>query len=171
MNNARYRAIERGLESVVKKVLDIMPSDSEVRLKDIISSTSMSHDQALRSLRTLVDSGLAREPSPGVFLRIVPREPIKATPKPELSVVHPQPVLGETTNSEEAPDKTPRREIMDRIAEVGSRLRSFAEDASNLARLVDDIALDIADRISRIEAETQKMRQLQTLLKSLSVGE
>ena len=75
-----------------------------------------------------------------------------------------------------APDAKPAAvpesasDTLTKIASIGSQIRGAAEDLIALANGLDDVAIEVEERISKIDADTATLRQLQALLKNIGVG-
>lgn len=116
-------------------------------------------------LNSLSESGLIREVKKGEFVRVTARE------KPA------RPVLAQVSSTEQIKEKAevavtiankPERvEPMERLAVAAKNTRDLAEKIRAMADEIEEIALDVDERIQKIHADTAKLRQLQDLLKSI----
>ena len=72
-----------------------------------------------------------------------------------------------------SPPNVPKREELEereplaRMASMASNLRELARQANSVADGLETVALEVAERMERIHADGDKLRQLQALLKSI----
>ncbi|HDR9093358.1 hypothetical protein QZM46_17600 [Burkholderia vietnamiensis] len=162
MTPAKYQAALSGLSAIAKKVLEMVPiqeawSRSEIA-GHLLRVTKSSPDAAVIDgcLGRLKDSGLVREPSRGRYQRVEVRErevlkvPVQ---KPEEAVNAPveQSILP--------------IEILSKLAE---RARSVATELVVLASDIETAALTIEQGNAENAASLEKLRQFQSILKSLA---
>ncbi|KVX33414.1 hypothetical protein WT32_02400 [Burkholderia anthina] len=162
MTPAKYQAALSGLSAIAKKVLEMVPiqeawSRSEIA-GHLLRVTKSSPDAAVIDgcLGRLKDSGLIREPSRGRYQRIEVRErevlkvPVQ---KPEEAVNAPveQSILP--------------IEILSKLAE---RARAVATELVMLASDIETAALTIEQGNAENAASLEKLRQFQSILKSLA---
>ncbi|MCA8226185.1 hypothetical protein [Burkholderia vietnamiensis] len=162
MTPAKYQAALSGLSTIAKKVLDMVPiqdawSRSEIA-GHLLRVTKSSPDAAVIDgcLGRLKDAGLIREPSRGRYQRVEVRErevlkvPVQ---KPEEAVNAPveQPILP--------------IEILSKLAE---RARTVATELVMLASDIETAALTIEQGNAENAASLEKLRQFQSILKSLA---
>jgi hypothetical protein len=167
MNHGRQQELERGLNGVAKKVLALVPIQEPWEPSRI-------HREALREghhierrvvdgcLSALVSSGLVREPSPGVFIRIRPK-PIAVPEFKETTTP-----MGVLTAPATVTQHEPRKEgTLDKLAQLAGDLRKLSNEAAHLASRVEDAAVEVEEERLRLREEAGKMRELKALLKSL----
>ncbi|WP_175681164.1 hypothetical protein [Burkholderia cenocepacia] len=162
MTPAKYTAALSGLSAIARKVLEMVPiqeawSRSEIA-GHLLRVTKSSPDAAVIDgcLGRLKDSGLIREPSRGRYQRIEVRErevlkvPVQ---KPEEACAAPveQSILP--------------IEILSKLAE---RARTVATELVMLASDIETAALTIEQGNAENVANLEKLRQFQSLLKSLA---
>ncbi|AMU14849.1 hypothetical protein [Burkholderia cenocepacia] len=162
MTPAKYQAALSGLSAIAKKVLEMVPiqeawSRSEIA-GHLLRVTKSSPDAAVIDgcLGRLKDSGLIREASRGRYQRIEVRER-------EVLKVPDQ--KAEKTTDVHADRPIPPIEILSRLAE---RARAVATELVMLASDIETAALTIEQGNAENVANLEKLRQFQSLLKSLA---
>ncbi|AIO44492.1 hypothetical protein DM44_4804 [Burkholderia cepacia] len=162
MTPAKYQAALSGLSAIAKKVLEMVPiqeawSRSEIA-GHLLRVTKSSPDAAVIDgcLGRLKDSGLIREPSRGRYQRIEVRER-------EVLKVPDQ--KAEKTADVHADQSIPPIEILSKLAE---RARTVATELVMLASDIETAALTIEQGNAENVANLEKLRQFQSLLKSLA---
>lgn len=162
MTPAKYTAALSGLSAIARKVLEMVPiqeawSRSEIA-GHLLRVTKSSPDAAVIDgcLGRLKDSGLIREPSRGRYQRIEVRE------REVLKVPEQKP---EQAAAATEPQAILPIEILSQLAE---RTRSFATELVMLASDIETAALTIEQGNAENAANLEKLRQLQSLLKSLA---
>ncbi len=166
------RSKAQGLTGIAKKVFDAVPLATEWTTGQILSElhrvtgTRNDHRIVLGCLSTLVEQGLAREPTPGVFTRVA----LKKQPNGDDSRSQQRfdgPVLASTTrmlpvvvpHCVEAPSH------LERIAVLAAEVRSLGALANDLAKRIEDIGLELETEMATTRKDSVKYRQLQELLK------
>ncbi|RQV20645.1 hypothetical protein DF039_12455 [Burkholderia cenocepacia] len=162
MTPAKYHAALSGLSAIAKKVLEMVPiqeawSRSEIA-GHLLRVTKSSPDAAVIDgcLGRLKDSGLIREASRGRYQRIEVRER-------EVLKVPEQ-------KSEEAVAATEPQAILpiEILSQLAERTRGLATQIVMLASDIETAALTIEQGNAENAANLEKLRQLQSLLKSLA---
>ena len=176
LNTAKQSKLENSLTNMARKVLEAVPiqaawSASQI-IGEMVRMTASKPDFkiVMGCLNSLVDAGLVREPEKGHFQRIkarpslaaVPPAPVAATPAPEAALMLAKPV----PNVPNVP-KQEEQEPLARMSYMASNLRELSRQTAALADGLETIALDVESRMDRIHADTEKLRQLQALLKSI----
>ncbi|KVF22927.1 hypothetical protein [Burkholderia cepacia] len=162
MTPAKYHAALNGLSAIAKKVLEMVPIQEAWSRPEIaghlLRVTKSSPDAAVIDgcLGRLKDSGLIREVSRGRYQRIAVRE------REVLKV--PEQKSSEATVAAE-PQAILPIEILSHLAE---RTRSLATQIVMLASDIETAALTIEQGNAENAANLEKLRQLQSLLKSLA---
>ena len=161
MTATRIRILENQQTGVAKKVYGAVPINEAWPSKSIVAELTRQgqvRDFSIIEgcLNTLKEVGLIREVSPGCFQRVKPKTEPMST-KPLNPVIPPNSsVKGEPT------------EPVDRLAAIGTKLRGLSQMFIELADDIDEAALAFEEKTSGNDEELAKLRQLQTLLKSLS---
>lgn len=167
---AKMERIEKSVSGIARKVLDAVPLTETWPASKIIgemvrmTSSSPDFKIVMGCLSTLVDQGLVREPKKGEFQRIKPRPALAvASPAPADTVAEPL-----TADAPEATVATVApTEPIDRLAGLAATLKDLSVKVGAMAKEVEDVAISVEERIQTIHADTEKLRQLHALLKSL----
>ena len=161
MTATRIRILENQQTGVAKKVYGAVPINEAWPSKQIVMELTRQgqvRDFSIIEgcLNTLKEVGLIKEMSPGHFQRVKPKAEPMST-KPLNPVIPPNSsIKGEPT------------EPVDRLAAIGTKLRGLSQMFLELADDIDEAALAFEEKTSGNDEELAKLRQLQTLLKSLS---
>ncbi|MEB2504620.1 hypothetical protein SB394_11925 [Burkholderia sp. BCCIQ04A] len=162
MTPAKYLAALSGLSAIAKKVLEMVPiqeawSRSEIA-GHLLRVTKSSPDAAVIDgcLGRLKDSGLIREPSRGRYQRVEVRE------REVLKV----PIQ----KSEEAVNAPVEQSILpiEILSKLAERARAVATELVMLASDIETAALTIEQGNAENAASLEKLRQFQSILKSLA---
>ena len=149
-----------------KKVYDAVPISEPWSTSYILSEIQRlcSYTSNMRvltgSLQALKASGLVQEPQKGLFLR-TPIKPGKNESEAEPIEAAKQ---SEPTTKEEKPMPTPQktpRNPMAILSELATRCKALADE-------IEIAALEIDEYVAAKDVDAGKLKQLQTLLKSLS---
>lgn len=165
MNNARIEALERGITGVARKVLEACPiaeswDAAQVSAELRRTSISVDHRTVTGCLRSLASSGLLRETERGKFIRVNTKA--KAGQSPAVSA----PAAEPPTTAEPAPEgRDQQGDAIDKIGAIVAGLRGIAETATELASSIEDVVLDIELSNQAARADSEKLRQLQNLLR------
>ena len=158
MNETRFKSIFNNLSSIAKKVYEVMP-DSELwssnRVVNELYRHGVKHD--LRTIdgvmNSLLKHGLLSESSGGVFSKVkVTKNAVK------------QPIEIEQEN-EAMPDK--ESNPFDDLREIAIKFFDMAKTINGMATDIDKKLSDIERKISDNEKDTEKLKQLQSILKSI----
>lgn len=167
MSHSRFDAIFSGQSSIAKKVYEAVPIAESWNAKKIQSElTRQGITQDPRTiagcLDTLRKSGLINELLRGEFRREVIKDPVvKVTsdvPK------EPAPVAAKPIIVTLAVEQISPMDILGALAARAAHLSSMAYDLSSD---IGDAAIDIQQRIENNDSDTQKLKQLQSILKSI----
>lgn len=172
MSAKQVAAKRANLTSIAAKVLGCVPigdvwSNRQISAELYRQGTQVSPRIIDGCLRSLVDDGLIMEPTPMQFKQTAVHKPSSApaevmefaqtTRKPEavrMSVVAKTP----------AP---PEAKPIDILAGLASRAATLAKQVSALAEDIENAAITITDSITAAERDSEKLRQLQSLLKGI----
>nr|DAH87993.1 MAG TPA: hypothetical protein [Caudoviricetes sp.] len=163
MTPAKYQAALSGQSAIAKKVLEMVPIQEAWSRTEIaghlLRVTKSSPDAAVIDgcLGKLKASGLIREASRGRYQRIEVRE------KEVVKVPISEATLAAVVAVEER--AVAPIEILSKLSE---RARSLATQVVMLASDIETAALTIEQSNAENAANLEKLRQLQSLLKSLS---
>ena len=166
MNQQKFDQLYRGLTIQAKKVYDVIPIAEAWSITQIMQelhrlNISMSDKRVVTGcLNSLVACGLATEPSKFMFkrtdVRATPIAEVKETKEPEVN--NPSP-----TKTAEVINIKPVETQADPMA----LLSKVVGDLVAIASSVEAIITAIARRDEKKDAESEKLRQLQSLLKSM----
>lgn len=163
MKQSRIEEAERALSGIAQKVLEVTPKAEPWTIAQIASElrrTGKSLDPTMVGgcLSTLLRSGLVREPVTGSFIRVA------AKPKAQLAAVtvDAAPVAIEPVAA--APDE---RDTLAKLADLSAGVRAMALQFSDLAHAIDDVAIEVEERMQAINADSEKLAQLRKLLTGL----
>lgn len=170
MNPSRLSEIERNQTGIAKKVLAAVSAVTPMHISTICTAL---HDAGTRADQRLVlgclnglkDDGLVREPEPHTFIRIIAKE------KPKMTIVKPQAEAAKVAADVPPPAQKPaaqqQPDTLGRLGEIASQARAMAATLEQMAESIDAAAIEVEERIKRIEQDMGKLRQLQALLKSI----
>lgn len=141
---------EAGVTGLSKRILDAVPKESPWPTSKIINElrrrgANPEHQFVVRCIVELKQLGLVHEPEFGKFIRAkIPRHVEADKPKSEEAHVQNQ----------------NKPSTMDRLAHIAASLRNLAKD-------VEDAAIETEERIGKTETDASKLRQLQEIIKSI----
>jgi hypothetical protein len=170
MSHSRFQAIHAGMTAVAKKVYSAVPMAecwSTPRIVNELQRLGISHEFRVISgcLGALLEAGLVNEPVKGQYRREPVRDstPPKAEPEPEpKEAMKPAEVFNLVKPALPA-EKNP----VDKLGVLAARIISLADSLKQLAGDVSDAAIEIQTQTEENEAASQKLKQLQALLKGL----
>lgn len=161
MTATRIRILENQQTGVAKKVYGAVPINEAWPSKLIVAE--LTRQGQVRDfpivegcLNTLKEVGLIRETAPGHFQRVKP----KPTTEKEAESM--------ATALSKPSAKSEPTEPVDRLAAIGTKLRSMSKTFLELADDIDEATLAFEEKASGNDEELAKLRQLKGLLKSLS---
>lgn len=146
----RLAEAEAGITGLSRRILDAVPKESPWATSKIINElrrrgANPEHQFVVRCIMELKQIGLVSEPEFGKFIRTKINRQIEAA-KPQSNEAH---VHNQTKVS-----------TMDKLAHIAASLRNLAKD-------VEDAAIDFEERIGKTETDSLKLRQLQEIIKSI----
>ena len=173
IKESKFNAIHNGLPAIVKKVYQAVPIKDIWDKRKIIQEVHRIHpslrDQSaiLGCLDTLKRSGLINEPETGSFRRekiensaAINNDANQQSDKANMT----------TTDQQSKPELSPIERIIDlqtRTSKMKDSLRQTMQDLGELTDEIETVAIEIEVKFSERDAESQKLKQLQTLLKGL----
>lgn len=167
MTATRIRILENQQTGVAKKVYGAVPINEAWPSRQIVME--LSRQGQVRDfpivegcLNTLKEVGLIRETAPGHFQRVKPKPTTEKEAEP-MSTKPLNPVIPSNSSVKSKPT-----EPVDRLAAIGTKLRGLSQMFLELADDIDEATLAFEEKASGNDEELAKLRQLQTLLKSLS---
>lgn len=166
LSPSRQKALVNGLTSVARKVFDAVPISEAWTVQQIqtelnrVSSLGRDFHTVRGCLHSLTECGLITQPEKDTtFRRVALREPIPnevATPQVPRVSNHTKPQAPATS----APAKKSPITI---LSDLATQMRSLADE-------IEHAALEIEESFSASEADNAKLKQLQTLLRSIGLG-
>lgn len=166
MTPQRLQAQLSGQSSVAKKVYEVVPIQDAwphgkiyATLNEITRST-MDMRIFRGCLNSLKESGLVREPMKDFFQK----SPIKEKKEMEMQTLAPISTISKPASGAHGQTLSEQKSASDPIdllSTLSSRLRSLADD-------LDGAAIAIGDGIAESSKNLEKLKQLQSILKSLS---
>lgn len=162
MSPTRFNVLFSGVTSIAQKVYGVVPKTEPWALPQIhaeFARTGGSVDRRVLQgcLRALTEAGLVNE-KPGSKFMCVPVRPVPE--KDEKEVVMPEPTP--------APKPATSSGLTSKLSLIAARANAAAESLRTLADDIELAALEIEDRLTENNADSQKLKQLQQLLKSIS---
>jgi len=159
MNQAKLEKILREQTSVAGKVYQVVPAGdawTKAQIQSELVRAGVVYDFKKTSgcLQSLAEDGVIREPQPGKFIRATisgcakPKEP-KEAKKPA------KPALIKAPEPDNAFD------------ELSGLIAVMADSVHRMAHLLEEVELEVEQRLEDIEGKSDKLNQLGRLLKSL----
>lgn len=172
MSQARFNAIYNGMTSAARKVYDVVPiaeAWDKVQIARELRRLNISLDIKVfdACLGALRDAGLIRELHQGEFQREKVREEAAKPANHDTKGGE----MSSFSKMESLPAAPAKKSPLDRLGELAQRATQLAGAVSALASDISDAAVDIQAQLENTEEGVKKLRQLQTLLKSLGGGE
>lgn len=157
MNETRMRQAMEGVTSIAQRVLEAVPIQEPWSKAQIVAElkrtgSSASVEVVHGCLNNLRGKGLISEPESGKFIRVQARKKQPAAEQPQD--------VKETMTAPAPEPKVETDTALDRLAKLSGELIKRAAE-------IEEIALDVAQQIERVQADSEKLRQLQALLKGL----
>lgn len=164
MTPAKLAQAEQSVNGIALKVLEATPKQEAWPLSKIVgelkrNGSSIGMDVARCCLSTMTKTGLVRETAPRVFVRVT------AKARAPLAVV--EHVTEATAPAAATPPQPEARDTLTKLADLSASVRTMAQQFSALAAAIDDVALEVEDRIAAINADSAKLAQLRALLKGI----
>lgn len=167
MREHKFKAIHSGLSAVAKRVYEAVPIKDEWSKDQVISEVarlypSMRDAHAISGcLATMVRSGVVIETTPGKFKR----EPIDAAAPKKSQTALSEQKEANMSQTEQKPIAvaTP----IEKIAGLQRLAAKIMDDVKALSSEIETVAIEVEMQFAERDAESQKLRQLQTLLKGL----
>lgn len=159
MNKSVYQSRVSGLTAIAKKVFSVVPIAEAWPAHQIIGELKRMTDSAADPrivsgcLNTLINQGLVTEPKPNTFRRVA----VKESKLTELIAKKPN-------HKEVSPVATQKQQqsvsAIEKLAGIASRLKQVASD-------IESAAIEIDEQLKNDKQDTEKLKQLQSLLRSL----
>lgn len=177
MTPGKLQKILQGQTALARKVFEVVPIKeawpaSQIRhsLKEVERSNADLHT-VRGCLATLREIGLVREPEPGCFQRHAVRTP-QPTPKKEVITMQKAAVAPQIAQPAAPASATPAsKSPLEILGNLSSQIAALADDFSTrlkqLAAQVEEAALTIEQEQEGNAQSLEKLKQLQSILKSL----
>lgn len=170
VNETRFKSVVNGLNSIAKKVFDVVPVDTywgAARIQSELFRMGSSQTKSIveGSLKALVGYGLIQESQPGLFCRVkVTKQKDKdqtiETDAPTKKQIQPK-------EKKMATQITAAANPFDAVREVAIKFMDAAKTINALASEIDKRLEDVEKFMAANSEEIAKLKQLQSLLKSL----
>lgn len=149
-----------GVTKVAHKVYDCVPRQDAWTANQVMQELKrQGYQYSISStagcLKSLIETGLVREPKPGLFQQITPGN------KPD----HEQPKLVVDKNPEPV-RMTPEEQIDD----IAKRLNALAEDGKRINEDAGLMAIELQDLKDKIAGRASDMQQLELILQRIASG-
>lgn len=173
MNAKRRQSIINGLTAVARKVLECVPKQEPMDQHKILAEYQRLHGSiAFRvlqgALHNLVESKLIKIKGSCFIQDSIQDNVNDPDDDPDL---YPETEIEKPMNNPIVPVKKPvvvsQADPTSEMSRIAERLRTMGEQMTQLATMVEDAALLYEEKLDKIGADTEKLRQLQALLKSL----
>lgn len=161
------RALD-GTTTVARKVLDVVPMQDHWTREQIVAELRRSGSNlAVNVIHGCLDNlrgrGLISEPSTGRFIRITAKAQQRQAQQLLDDLEHDMalPTTPSTTAPAPAPVAAQNKDPVIALGNLASQLRAMAS-------AVEDAAMDVQQHIDSIKGDSEKLKQLQALLKGIS---
>lgn len=167
MNLARLEEATKSLTGVAKHVLEATPKMEPWTSQQVCgelrrAGKNIETTVVQGCLAALTRQGLVQEKPAGQFMRVTPKPKAPTPPAPTLQVVQ------ATTPAAAEPSPLPSdRGTLTKLAELSMRLRAAANTLTKFADDIDDVAIEVEERIQKINADSETLSQLRALLKGI----
>lgn len=167
MNSALIADKEKNLTGIVRKVLEATPITQEWKVSKIIEEMrrvghGADHPSVMSALDRLKGMGLVKEPIAGAFVRVTPKPQ-----RPEQKVVLPKVESIRRVENIVALGGEQMNKPVERLGVIAAEVRTLSARFAEIARQIDDIALDVQASMETSSDEMRKFKQLQEILKSI----
>ena len=168
MKQSKLDETYRSLNGVAKKVLDVVPIQEQWPITKIISEIARlgsrpDHKVVRGCLKSLADQGLIKRCGPQgaeTFIKVVGSQ--ESAKKVDIRVP-------DESKSQiiEMPMKADNKDTLGKLAALSADARLISDRLLSLARSIDDLAIEVEERIQSATQGSEKLRQLQDLLRSI----
>lgn len=168
ITQARFTSVYNGLSVGLQNLYECVPITDRWTVEQVTREFSRKigtkpASEIKKMLITLDSNGLIINDS-GLFRRIK----VSGNPSSLNLVKQPVSVPSDGKSSVEIFKLTPARNVMDILSKIASNARTLAGDMKALATEIDDAALEIEQEFQNSEAKSEKLKQLQALLKNIA---
>lgn len=174
MTPAKLAQAEQSINGIAQKVLDATPKQEAWPLNKIIAELkrtgcNIGADVALGCLSTMTRTGLVKETAPRTFIRVTAKERETLAVVPIVTAVKaskPAPAAG---SEPEAAAEPTAPDTLAKLADLSAKVRAMADGFAALATAIDDVAIEVEERIAAVDAGNQQLAQLRALLKGIGI--
>lgn len=167
MNNAVYQSRVNGLTSIAKKIFSVVPvvdawTPNQIKAELGRLTNSSADIRVIEGcLTSLINQGLVTEPKPKTYRRVAMKEPKTAND----GVIEKQKIVETKTVAIQKQQK--QVAAIEKLAGIASRALDISSSLKQLAADIDAAAIEIDEQAKTDKQDTEKLKQLQTLLRSL----
>jgi hypothetical protein len=166
ISQTRFKQVHNTLNAPVKKVYEAVPASEAWTSTQIIGEISrlgysMRDSKAIIGcLDTLKRQGLIQEPERGSFIRVE----VKETTTFDKFIEETK----EKTMATSKPVTQIKQSNLDRLISLSEKANGLAAQMKSMATELENVALEIEAEIQENSTSSQKLKQLQELLKGLA---
>lgn len=171
MSQSRFAASYAGLNSMARKAYEAVPISQSWTIPQIIkelgrTGVSVEYRVLAGCLGRMQELGMVTEQPRGYFIRAAIREPAKPSPEPfnPPRITMPTP----TPATSDRPIIIPSAPL-DRLGDIATRVGQIALLTKTLADDMATVAIEVQEQFEAAHADNAKLKQLQSILKSLGV--
>jgi hypothetical protein len=166
LSEARFRQMLDMQTAVAQKVYAAVPIGeawTHQQINGEMRRNGTSHDLRVTAgcLNTLIRCGLIQERKSGHFIRAPIRKP--SPPAPQLPEIEEEPIAMPAT----PPKPQQSQSAIDKLSGLAARVLDVAAAMQVIAADIENAALELEEQDSMNNQQLGKLKQLQTLLKSL----
>lgn len=168
MNAGRHKSVINNLTGVARKVFDAVPIKESWTKAQIaaeirrISGAGVDTKVIDGCLNTLTGTGVIKEVVRGVFQRV----DVTQNKEKKADVI--EAVKCEAVSPAQC--EAVRQSPIVILEHIANKMRAFSALAADLVQNIEDAAIEIEQLLDESEGKNEKLKQLQQLLKSLSLG-
>jgi hypothetical protein len=172
MTPSKFAQKMQNQTTIAKKVYEAVPIAESWSVKQILSEmfrvtrSQADHKIVNGCIKSLIDSGLVYEPINGQYQRAQVKEKAIEPEKIPLKIVKEKGIEMDVTIKKE-PDIENNSNPIDVLGKLSSRLLSVNRDIKKIADDIDSAAISVQEQLEESEGKSEKLKQLQQLLKSL----
>lgn len=174
MSRNRFETVFSGLTAAAKKVYHAVPRQDAWSIGYIIAElqrqgVGTNHKIVAGCLDTLVRNKLVFEPTRGTFRAEPIRENLKddiPTDDKEIPMTAPALKIAAAPSAVAAQPVSP----LDRLGRLAHRVALLSDELNKISDEIGDAAIEIQSQMESNDANTEKLRQLGALLKSLNIA-
>ena len=158
---SRLESLERGLNGTAQKVLAEMPDGQPIAATELLNSLRTKGVNIVLSavsgcLNHFREVGLAKEVEDGRFVRVNKKARVVLVP----------PAVGASVVPPET-EPTRKQTAIEIVAALAKRANDLAECLRSLAIDIEAVAVEVDEQVKDAGRGSEKLRQLQALLKSI----